>query len=236
MNRLWCVKLVLFSFKVKDLYTATRFRKESRWSSWFVFNKLSSWEHWSSALHLCWAAIKRNTQRKGGYCSSAYHSIIFHVQESAAVLIHPLMFSPCMCAVMTFPVRVCLYQFICVCVCCCLLCVSGLSCSSHASNDILLSHSCHSRFGFHLVCTSGSTHCSHWPGPSIPHQHTHSLRRPFADAYRKPHTHCLSFSHSRSPFCFYCLELDFKGTACSHSRRSSLFNKACQVQFLAGRG
>lgn len=63
-------------------------------------------------------------------------------------------------------------------------------------------------------------------------QHTHPQ-----EACRKTsHTHCLSFSHTRPPFCFHCLEMDFKEAACSQSRRNSLFNKACQVWFLAGRG
>lgn len=70
---------------------------------------------------------------------------------------------------MTFQcVRVCIRASLCVCLCCCLLCIWGLSWNSHASNDILLSHSCHRRSGFPLVCTSRSAQCNHWPCPHIP--------------------------------------------------------------------
>lgn len=103
------------------------------------------------------------------YCGAKYRSVPLHVQESAAILNN---LSPCMCTVMTFPVCVPVSVYLSVCIAAC--CVWGLSRSSHASNDILLSHCCHSRSGFPLVCTSRSTECSHWPAQAFL---THSLHR-----------------------------------------------------------
>ncbi len=121
-----------------------------------------------------------------------------------------IMFNPCMCAVMTFPVCVCVCVCVCIslslCIClrCCLLCVWGLGCSSLASNDILLSHSCHSRSGFPLVCTSGSTQCGSWPGPAraflthFQHAHTHTVHTPSGGLSPTP-TANLTHTASRSP-------------------------------------
>lgn len=50
------------------------------------------------------------------------------------------------------------------------------------------------------------------------------------------HTLCLSFSCTPSPVRLHCLEFYFKAASCSRSHRNSLFNKACQVEFLVGRG
>ena len=133
-----------------------------------------------------WLDNNKKIFERGAYSSPVFHSVIYfmsYVQESAAILTHCNVQSlhvsyndfPCVC--------VCISLSPCICLHCCLLCVWGLGCSSNASNDILLSHSCHSRSGFPLVCTNGSAQCGHWPGPCIPHPlpthtHTHTHARP----------------------------------------------------------
>lgn len=66
-----------------------------QWRCWFQFvsNKLSSEEQWCSAVQPKERLLTgENTWRRGGHPCSACHSVMFHVRESAAVLIHPSMF------------------------------------------------------------------------------------------------------------------------------------------------
>lgn len=198
-------------------------RVQACWSFTFVFKQLSHKN--TGALHNNLVGHQWKDFRKSkceeleDTAALRNHSMMFHVSSRFYPSFLNVYISAC----------VWLSQAACVCVSLSVCIVACCIFEVWAAALVLLMISC-----FHIPVIADLD--SPLSAPADQPSAATGLAQAFLIHFQHTHPCCLLFPHTRPPFRFHCLEMDFKEAACSQSQRDSFFNKACQVWFLAGRG